>query len=193
MNKKEEDDIKKFWDNTASDWEIQVGNNGDSNRRLNSDPILWKFAGDVHGLKVLDAGCGTGYLTKQLSNKGAIVTGIDISDTMVEIAKKNNPESIFYVDSCTTLETLNAADFDLIISNYVLMDTPELCASMKAFNRILKLHGTAILIFSHPCFPQGRAVIEKNEIRYCWDFSYFDESHSCPKQGFPKISMLDKY
>ena len=39
---------------------------GDGNRILNSDPVLWAFAGDVDGLTVLDAGCGTGYLSKMM-------------------------------------------------------------------------------------------------------------------------------
>jgi len=52
------DDVREFWNRVADDWQIQVGSVGDVNRRLNSDPVLWKFAGDVRGLRVLDAGCG---------------------------------------------------------------------------------------------------------------------------------------
>ena len=42
----------------AEPGEVQVGADGDRNRRLNSDPVPWAFAGDVRGLAVLDAGCG---------------------------------------------------------------------------------------------------------------------------------------
>ena len=59
-----EREIQEFWNRVASDWDIQVGENGDSNRILNSDPILWKLVGDVENLRILDAGCGTGYLKK---------------------------------------------------------------------------------------------------------------------------------
>ncbi|MEH2145402.1 hypothetical protein [Nostoc sp.] len=62
MAKFDEKEILELWDNTATDWDIQVGEEGDSNRILNSDPVLWSFAGNVAGLSVLDAGCGTGYL-----------------------------------------------------------------------------------------------------------------------------------
>ena len=70
---------RKFWDSVAGDWRIQVGVEGDENRRLNSDPVLWRFAGDVRGRKVLDAGCGTGYLTKKLHDRGAKVVGVDFN------------------------------------------------------------------------------------------------------------------
>jgi hypothetical protein len=35
----------------------------------------------------------------------------------------------------------------------------------------------AVLVFSHPCFPQGRATVAQNgdEITYRWDFSYFEQ------------------
>jgi len=36
-----------------------VGDDGEGNRILNSDPVLWTFVDDVNGLRMLDAGCGT--------------------------------------------------------------------------------------------------------------------------------------
>src|SRR5689334_11448125 len=71
MDRCNEDEIRSFWNRVADDWNIQVGDKGDSNRLLNSDPVLWAFVGDVSGRRVLDAGCGTGYLSQQASNRGA--------------------------------------------------------------------------------------------------------------------------
>src|SRR5678816_829600 len=39
--------------------------------------------------------------------------------------------------------------FDLVIANYVLMDTPDLHGTLHAFHRVLKPHGVAVLVFSH--------------------------------------------
>ena len=177
-------EVREFWNRVATDWNLQVGDDGDTNRRLNSDPILWKFVGDVQGLRVLDAGCGTGYLARKLASQGAVVTAIDISEKMIEIAcekAQNNPQNIDYrVDSCTSMDSLESEFFDTVISNYVLMDIPDLENTMRAFNRVLKLNGNAVVVFSHPCFPQGRAsVVEENEeVIYNWSFSYF-ERHKC--------------
>jgi len=98
---------RDFWNRVAADWRSQVGDDGDGNRVLNSDPVLWKFAGDVNGLMVLDAGCGTGYLSKKLRDQGARVTGIDFSERMIEIARTQNPDMDFRVDSCSELVTLH--------------------------------------------------------------------------------------
>jgi ubiquinone/menaquinone biosynthesis C-methylase UbiE len=161
----------------ADDWQIQVGEDGDGNRILNSDPVLWQFAGDVNGLTVLDAGRGTGYLSKKLHDRGARVTVMDFSERMIEIARAHNPAIDFRVDSCATLRTLTDAHFDLVIANYVLMDTPDLQGTLHAFHRVLKPDGMAVLVFSHPCFPQGRATVSEDGevIQYGWHFSYFEQ------------------
>jgi ubiquinone/menaquinone biosynthesis C-methylase UbiE len=170
-------ETQEMWNSVAADWQIQVGDEGDSNRRLNSDPVLWAFAGDVAGLSVLDAGCGTGYLSRKLADKGALVTGIDFSEKMIEIALAKNPQIDFREDSCSELRTIDDELYDLVVSNYVLMDTPDLRETMEAFSRVLKTGGMAILIFSHPCFPQGQATIsEDGEVTYRWHVPYFQQS-----------------
>jgi len=103
MNDGEFEETRDFWDRVADNWRIQVGDDGDGNRILNSDPVLWKFADDVSGLTVLDAGCGTGYLSKKLWDHGARVTGIDFSERMIAIARAQHPAMDFRVHSCTEL------------------------------------------------------------------------------------------
>lgn len=163
-----------FWDRVAQDWDRQVGTEGDANRILNSDPVLWRFAGDIAGLNVLDAGCGTGYLSRKLAARGARVLSVDFSPAMIEIAHAKAPDIDFRVDTCSDLATVKGNSIDLIISNYVLMDTPDLEETLAAFARVLRTGGTAVLIFSHPCFPGSRTQSVNNSIYYHWDFSYFD-------------------
>lgn len=170
-----QEETRAFWNRVARDWDIQVGDDGDKNRRMNSDPILWKFAGDVHGAAVLDAGCGTGYLSRKLHQMGAKVIGVDHAEEMVSIAREKAPALDFRVDSCSELATVRDASIDLVIANYVLMDTPDLEGTLRAFARVLKAGGCAVVIFSHPCFPQGRTSEGDHEdaINYHWSFPYF--------------------
>jgi ubiquinone/menaquinone biosynthesis C-methylase UbiE len=174
-NKEQTKETREFWDSVAEDWDIQVKDDGDSNRILNSDPVLWEFAGDVSGLDVLDAGCGTGYLSRKLEDKGARVIGIDFSEKMIGIATSKSSDIDFRVDSCSELKTIDSDSIDMIIANYVLMDTPDLLGTMEAFYRVLRDGGSAILVFSHPCFPQGGATVKNSEgvVDYKWEFPYF--------------------
>ena len=170
--------VRAFWDRVADDWDLQVGADGDRNRRLISDPVLWRFAGEVRGLDVLDAGCGTGYLARGLSERGARVVGIDVSERMIAIARRKAPELDLRVDSCSTLASVGDASMDLVLANYVLMDTPDLEGTLAAFARVLKPGGAAVAVFSHPCFAQGSATESDDgrEIHYHWSFPYFEPS-----------------
>jgi ubiquinone/menaquinone biosynthesis C-methylase UbiE len=177
LDEKAMSETRAFWDRVAADWLTQVGDEGDANRRLNSDPVLWQFLGDVRGRAVLDAGCGTGYLTKKLVERGAAATGVDFSEQMIAIARKRYPDIDFRVDSCSELKTVADRQVDLVIANYVLMDTPDLSGTLRAFHRVLKDGGAAVVVFSHPCFPQGGAEdsADGEGVTYAWHFPYFEE------------------
>ncbi len=102
---------RELWNRKAREWEEWIGSKGDQNRRFQSDPVLWELLGDISGLTILDSGCGTGYLSLQMGNKGAHVIGVDFSPRMIEIARERageNPDHVdFRVDSSSTLETIH--------------------------------------------------------------------------------------
>jgi SAM-dependent methyltransferase len=51
-------------------------------------PAILDLAGDVAGRRILDAGCGSGPLLAALRDRGAVVTGIDSSTKMLELARQ---------------------------------------------------------------------------------------------------------
>ncbi len=67
------------------------------------------------GATALDVGCGGGYLSDCLRKRGYVVTGIDISQAAVEIARRQFP-SVRYVvgDGAQPMEHVAAEQFDLI-------------------------------------------------------------------------------
>lgn len=158
------EDPRGRWDAKAAGWDEQVGHVGDGNRRLNSDPVLLRLLGEVRGLDVLDAGCGTGYLSRQLARRGARVVGVDASEAMVAIAEGHakalteaEPKAAptHHVDDATRLATVADVSVDRVASNYVLMDLADLDGACTAIARVLRPGGRAVVIVSHPCFPQG--------------------------------------
>lgn len=49
---------------------------------------------DLCGARVLDAGCGTGTMAIELAQRGADVVGVDISPSLIDIAKKRRPHRL---------------------------------------------------------------------------------------------------
>ncbi|GAA1448948.1 class I SAM-dependent methyltransferase [Leifsonia poae] len=57
--------------------------------------------------RVLDAGCGPGWVTAYLRDRGLNISGIDLSPRLIEIARTNYPEIGFEVGSITELPSPN--------------------------------------------------------------------------------------
>lgn len=70
---------------------------------------------------VLEIGCGPGNITKYLLSKKADlkIKGIDISENMIELSKKNNPTAEFEIMDCRKIESLNK-NFDAIICGFCI-------------------------------------------------------------------------
>ena len=62
-------------------------------REKMQDNILQNLPKDLNGLRIFDAGCGTGNLSRLLGDRGAEVVGVDISEGLIEIAKSRNSEN----------------------------------------------------------------------------------------------------
>jgi magnesium-protoporphyrin O-methyltransferase len=56
--------------------------------------LLSYLPDDLTGLRILDAGCGTGALAVEAAKRGARVTAIDLSPQLVALAKERMPDSL---------------------------------------------------------------------------------------------------
>ena len=58
------------------------------------DTLLQWLPGDLKGLRLLDAGCGTGALSVEAARRGAEVIAVDLSPTLVELAQQRAPNDL---------------------------------------------------------------------------------------------------
>ncbi len=181
MSSEQAGEDQALWDGKASEWDRHIGADGDRNRRENVHPVLWRMLGDVAERAVLDAGCGTGYLSVKLALAGARVTAVDYAPAMVEVARRRAREAgvsvDLRVDDCVALDTVATGSVERLVSNYVLQDLADLRGAVRAFRRVLRSGGEAVLVFAHPCFgpPGGPEDHADGSFSYRWPFPYFDE------------------
>ncbi|MEM7032787.1 MAG: class I SAM-dependent methyltransferase, partial [Chloroflexota bacterium] len=120
------------------------------------------LAGDVSGKRVCDLACGEGHLSRALAEKGALVTGVDLSQNLLEHAKRQSAgHSIHFIrDDAQTLNQLQLNSLDLVICNMALMDIPDIGLVYQAVNKILRDGGIFIFSVLHPCFETPFTVPE---------------------------------
>lgn len=143
------------WDLHARQLMGKFTSEGSPSRIVLLNPTLFDLLGDVKGKILLDAGCGEGYLSRMLTRQGAIVTGVDFSTTMLDMAKSRTPPELsicYYHGNCEALLFLESVHFDIVVSNMVIQDLPDYRAAMAEAYRLLKPGGVYIFSILHPCF-----------------------------------------
>jgi ubiquinone/menaquinone biosynthesis C-methylase UbiE len=120
-----------------------------SHRNLNKfNNELERFASLLSdNARVLDVGCGAGIPTaKFLTERGIKVTGIDLSDTMLSLARENVPGAEFSKMDMNELE-FNKNTFEGIVSVYTLFHVPKEkhLVIFKEFFKILKPDGILLI------------------------------------------------
>jgi SAM-dependent methyltransferase len=149
-------DVRQGWDDVASWWVGRYSEKGDINREWVIDPALLRMAGDVRNLRVLDAGCGGGYLSRILAKQGAHVTGVDLSPKLLAEAKAQEtraPLGIrFLRRDLARLTSIADESFDLVVANVVLQDVRRLDEAVNEIARVLKPRGRFLFSITHPSF-----------------------------------------
>ncbi len=96
---------------------------------------------DFNPNTIVDLGCGTGQITSKLATKGFLMTGLDLSKDMINVAKQknlDNKQNIFYKVQDMTNFTLDE-NVDCMIStcdsyNYILDDKDILRSFKKVYS-----------------------------------------------------------
>jgi ubiquinone/menaquinone biosynthesis C-methylase UbiE/glycosyltransferase involved in cell wall biosynthesis len=96
---------------------------------------------DINSPKILHLGCGPGSMMPYLKLiKNAELYGIDISETMIDLAQKKYPDIHFQVGDAETL-TFDDETFDLVFIDGLIHIFPILDLALKEIKRILKPGG----------------------------------------------------
>ena len=83
----------RYWNENAQAWTEIARAGFDIYRDYLNTPAFFDILPDVNGLSGIDIGCGEGYNTKLLAQKGARVKAIDISEKFIDRAKETQKEA----------------------------------------------------------------------------------------------------
>ncbi|WP_237065449.1 bifunctional 2-polyprenyl-6-hydroxyphenol methylase/3-demethylubiquinol 3-O-methyltransferase UbiG [Microbulbifer guangxiensis] len=99
----------------------------------------------VAGKKLLDVGCGGGILTEAMAQRGAEVTGIDMGEAPLNVARLHALESELQIDyrqvPVETLAEEQPASFDIVTCLEMLEHVPDPASVIRACAALVKPGG----------------------------------------------------
>ena len=102
------------------------------------------------GARALDLACGTGDIARELQVRGASVTGLDVTERMLHLARQKTRAITFVCADMTSLP-FGSGEFDIITTGYGLRNVPDLAAALAEAHRVLRPGGTLVsLDFNRP-------------------------------------------
>ena len=109
------------------------------------------MCGDVRRREILDVGCGTGYFAREMAERGASVTGVDLAPRMIEQGKRTEraaPHTVAY----RVMDAANSTPSRRIVRRrdigVVLQDAPDAAARGSPARPRRRRFVASI---SHPC------------------------------------------
>lgn len=142
--------------NNADFWVKIIRERMDRYRTDLTDQAVLDAVADCEGLRVLDGGCGEGYMSRLVAARGAReVVGIDTSSTLIHAAATHEDlASLPVTHYVASLESIPEEDasFDVVVCNHVLSDVTNPRLALEEIGRILRPGGRFVALMLHPCF-----------------------------------------
>jgi SAM-dependent methyltransferase len=115
-------------------------------------PAVLDLAGDVAGRRILDVGCGAGPLLESLRDRGAIVTGVEPSAKMLELAGRRLGDGTALHQAGLGGGPLPFPDgsFDDVVACLVLHYLEDWQAPLADLRRVLVPGGRLFVVVDHP-------------------------------------------
>ena len=154
----EREAVRDFWNRNVHEWKVARHEPGSREwfreieeyrfEKLHYLPRIVDFAGYA-GRSVLDVGCGVGNDLARFAAGGARVTGVDLAERSVELARRNfrqrGLDGTFLLMDGERL-ALRDDSFDCVYCHTTLQFTPRPEAMVREIHRVLRPGGTAILM-----------------------------------------------
>ena len=134
------------WAESAQDWI-------DTDQAVRTgmlDRWMLNSLGDVSGKSVIDIGCGEGRFSRLLSQLGASVTGVDLTEAFIERARSMGTGETYLLENAESLQAIESNTYDIAVSYIVLVDLLDYRSAIQAAFRVLRPCGRFVVCNIHP-------------------------------------------
>ena len=168
---------RNYWNGMADDW-VAAGE-----RCWGQDEPTWgtwavserdleMLPTDMRGMRAVELGCGTGYVSAWMARRGAEVTGIDLSERQLETARRLADEHgvpLTLLHGSAEATPFADETFDFAISEYGAAIWCDPDAWIAEAHRILRPGGRLVFLGNHPlsivCSPLDGSRVTEHLVR----------------------------
>lgn len=145
-------DIAAEWDSVCIKRAQTIEQGKDISLKYVTAPCVIRNLREAKVNSVLDVGCGTGYLTNELSKVCNICYGIDVSQKSIQLANEKYKVTGIVFNNCSIARFKSDIQFDSCVANMVFMTDPDWIESLKNIHCHLSKNGVLFSMITHPCF-----------------------------------------
>ncbi len=129
---------RKAWEDLTSDVPVSgIRATVRAGRDEMRDLLLSRLPNDMRGMRLLDAGCGTGALAIVAAQRGADVIAIDVSQGLIDIARTRAPEHLNITYCVGDMRSHNLGIFDHVVAmdSLIHYDETDVVGVLKAWSQ----------------------------------------------------------
>ena len=178
------DDVAKIWEANAEAWTVMSRAGYDRCRDLFNTPAFMAMLPSVDGLRGIDVGCGEGQNTRDLADRGARMSAIDLAPTFVRHAREHEqdkPRQIDFLQASASAIPFEDDSFDFATAFMSLQDIAEQERALAEVRRVVRPGGFFQFSITHPCFqtPRWSWVLDENQRRVALMVGDYFDRPSC--------------
>jgi 2-polyprenyl-3-methyl-5-hydroxy-6-metoxy-1,4-benzoquinol methylase len=146
-----EREIIRSWHVNAEPWTRALRSQSIASRKFVTDAAIVDAVRSVAPRRVLDIGCGEGWLARELRSLGVDVVGIDVVPALIAEARRLGPgdfEVCSYRD--VAARTFDRGSFDAAVCNFSLLGHDSVESLIGAVGSYLNVPGHFIVQTLHP-------------------------------------------
>lgn len=141
--------ILHCWHDNAAPWTRLIQHQGIASRRISNPAIVQAILAHQPD-RVLDVGCGEGWLCRSLAEQGILTTGIDAIESLVTSARQQHPQGDYRCLAFNELEKGLNESFDLAVCNFSLFGEHSVEQLLAAVQKQLSPTGILLVQTLHP-------------------------------------------
>jgi ubiquinone/menaquinone biosynthesis C-methylase UbiE len=141
--------VSRYWSGRAAGFDQAPSHNVLTEAQHQAWLDLLREVAGPPPLKVLDVGCGTGFLALRMAELGHTAVGIDLAEEMLAAAQQKAASSgllVTFRPGDAEAPPTDGAPYDVILERHVIWTLPQPTEAVQTWRALLKPGGLLILI-----------------------------------------------